>query len=96
MGIVRLNWKIKLNYLLASIKAVFPNPSLDWWSMLAPFSNNIWTTSLCPYLAAKNRKKNQIIYKTQKKESEVFKINVFNEEYISVFWSLYVYFFHFF
>ena len=37
MGIVRLNWKIKLNYLPAHIKAVYPE--LVWRSILAPFSN---------------------------------------------------------
>ena len=74
MVIIRINWKIKLNYLPAQIKAV--HPSLAWRSMFAPFSNNIWTISLCPFLAEKTKIKSYT--KQRKKESKVFKINVFN------------------
>ena len=75
MGIVWLNWKIKLNYLPASIKAV--NPLLSWWSMLAPLSNNICTMSLCPYWTAKNKKKIKLYTKHRKKSQKSSKMSMY-------------------
>ena len=57
--------------------------------MLAPLSNNIWTISLCPFPAAKNKKeKSNHIQNTEKKSQKSCKINVFKSRHMSVFWLL--------
>ena len=65
------------DFLPAFIKAVDPESELCWLT-LALLSSNNSATSLWPCIAAKHtRKKNQIIYKTQNKESKVYKTNIF-------------------